>query len=110
MPALRLAGLGGAIEVLGVHHRMFTDGSAFGFTGSSGFNGIVAALFSQLHPIAAIPSSFFLGALLTGANKMQRAVQVPSALIDAILGLVVLFVVSADIWSRRRARRREING
>jgi len=100
-----IAGLGGAIEVLGVHHRMFTDGSAFGFTGKAGFNGIVAALFAQLHPIGSIPSSFFLGALLTGANKMQRAVQVPSALIGALNGLIVLLVVASDYLRRRRTRR-----
>ena len=104
-----LAGLGGAVEVLGVHHRMFTDGSAFGFTGSAGFNGIVAALFSQLHPIAAIPSSFFLGALLTGANKMQRVVQVPSALIGALNGLIVLLVVASEILRRRRIKRVDQN-
>ncbi|MEA1940431.1 MAG: ABC transporter permease, partial [Candidatus Caldatribacteriota bacterium] len=45
-----LVGLGGAVEVVGVHHRLFTDGSVSGFTGSAGFNGIVAALFGQLHP------------------------------------------------------------
>jgi len=31
------AGLGGAVEVLGVNHRLFTDGSATGFTGNAGF-------------------------------------------------------------------------
>jgi simple sugar transport system permease protein len=70
----------------------------------------VAALFGKLHPLGAIPASVLFGGLLVGGNQMQRAVQVPSALIDAILGLVVLFVVSADIYSRKRARRREING
>ena len=100
-----LAGLGGAVEVLGLHHRMFTDGSAFGFTGSAGFNGIVAALFGQLHPIGTIPASFLLGALLTGANKMQRVVQVPSALMGAINGLIVLFVVGSEILRRRQVRR-----
>ncbi len=100
-----LAGLGGAVEVLGLHHRMFTDGSAFGFTGSAGFNGIVAALFGQLHPLGTIPASFLLGALLTGANKMQRAVQVPSALMVALNGLIVLFVVGSEILRRRQAKR-----
>jgi len=100
------AGLAGAVQVYGVNHRMFTDGSATGFTGSAGFNGIVAALFGQLHPIGAIPASFLFGALLVGANSMQRAVQVPSALITALNGLVVVFVVSSEIWQRRRARRR----
>ena len=100
------AGLAGAVQVYGVNHRMFTDGSATGFTGGAGFNGIVAALFGQLHPIWTIPASFFFGALLVGANSMQRAVQVPSALITALNGLIVVFVVSSEFWQRRRARRR----
>jgi simple sugar transport system permease protein len=100
------AGLAGAVQVYGVNYRMITDGSASGFTGSAGFNGIVAALFGQLHPIWSIPASILFGALLVGANSMQRAIQVPSALITALNGLVVVFVVSSEIWRRRRQRRR----
>jgi hypothetical protein len=37
---------------------------------------------------------------------MQRAVQVPSALISTILGLVVLFVVGSSLLSRRWSIRR----
>jgi simple sugar transport system permease protein len=100
------AGLAGAVQVYGVNYRMITDGSSSGFTGSAGFNGIVAALFGQLHPIWSIPASILFGALLVGANSMQRAIQVPSALITALNGLVVVFVVSSEIWRRRRQRRR----
>jgi simple sugar transport system permease protein len=100
-------GLAGAIQVYGVTHRMFTDGSAAGFTGSAGFNGIVAALFGQLHPIGTIPAAILFGALLVGANKLQRVVQVPSALVIALNGLVVIFVVSSEIWRRRQARLRQ---
>jgi general nucleoside transport system permease protein len=100
------AGLAGAIQVFGVHHRMFTDGSAAGFTGAAGFNGIVVALFGQLHPLGAIPASFFFGALLVGANNLQRTVQVTSAFITALNGLVIIFVVSSEIWRKRRARKR----
>lgn len=101
------AGLAGAIQVYGLHHRMFTDGSATGFTGSAGFNGIVVALFGHLHPLGAIPASFLFGALIVGANKLQRVMQVPSAFITALNGLVVVFVVSSEFWRRRWARRRE---
>ena len=100
------AGLAGVMQVYGVNYRMITDGSASGFTGSAGFNGIVAALFGQLHPLGTIPASILFGALLVGANKMQRVVQVPSALITALNGLVVVFVVSSEIWRRRRQKRR----
>ena len=102
------AGLAGVIQVYGLNYRMITDGSATGFTGSAGFNGIVAALFGQLHPIGTIPASFFFGALLVGANKLQRVMQVPSAFITALNGLVVVFVVGSDIWRRRRQRRRQL--
>ena len=101
------AGLAGATQVYGVNYRMITDGSASGFTGGAGFNGIVAALFGQLHPILSIPASILFGALLVGANSMQRVVQVPSALITALNGLVVVFVVSSEIWRLRRQRRRQ---
>jgi simple sugar transport system permease protein len=102
------AGLAGVTQVYGLNYRMITDGSATGFTGSAGFNGIVAALFGQLHPIGAIPASFFFGALLVGANRLQRAMQVPSSFIIGLNGLVVVFVVSSEIWRRRRQRRRMI--
>jgi len=55
----------------------------------------VAALFGGLHPLWTIPASFLFGALLVGANALQRAVQVPAALILALNGLVVVFVVGS---------------
>lgn len=103
-----LAGLAGAVLVFGSEsHRMVTDGSTAGFTGSAGFNGIVTALFGGLHPLWTIPASFLFGGLLVGGNAMQRAVQVPSALILAINGLVVIAVVATDRTRRRRAAAAE---
>lgn len=101
-----LSGLGGAVDVLGVTHRLFTDGSLTGFTGNAGFNGIVAALFGGLHPLGAIPASFLFGVLLVGANSLQRTAQVPSAFVTTLDGLVVIFVVASQIWIRRRALQR----
>jgi simple sugar transport system permease protein len=97
------AGLAGVIEVIGVQHRLLE-----GITSGYGFSGIVAALFGGLHPIGLIPASVLFGGLLVGADKMQRAMQVPSALIGAILGLIVLFVVGSAYLSRRWAARRDI--
>ncbi len=92
-----LAGLAGAVLVFGSEsHRMVTDGSTLGFTGGAGFNGIVAALLGGLHPLWTIPASFLFGGLIVGGQALQRAVQVPSALIVALNGLVVIFVVAAD--------------
>jgi len=101
-----LSGLAGVMLVFGSESlRMVTDGGAAGFTGSAGFNGIVAALFGGLHPLWTVPSSFLFGALLTGATKLQQALQIPAALAVALNGLIVLFVVSSDrlrSWLERR--------
>ncbi len=101
-----LAGLAGAIAVFGsASHRMLTDGSAAGFTGAAGYNGIVAALFGALNPLWTIVSSTLFGALLVGANKLQRTLQVSSSLVVALNGLLVVFVVSSERlrrWTRRR--------
>lgn len=97
-----LGGLAGAILVLGSEgQRMQTDGSLAGFTGSAGYNGIVAALFGGLHPLWTIPSSFLFGGLLTGATQLQRVLQVPSSLAIALNGIVVVFVVSSGRISAR---------
>jgi general nucleoside transport system permease protein len=104
-----MAGLAGAILVFGSEsHRMVTDGSSTGFTGSAGFNGIVVALFAGLHPLWAIPSSLLFGGMLVGANALQRAVQVPSALITTLNGLIVVFVVSSEFFRDRSRQAQEI--
>ncbi len=101
-----MSGLAGAVVVFGgASHRMVTDGTATGFTGSAGFNGIVAALFGGLHPVWTILSAFVFGGLLVGGNAMQIAVQVPTALVVALNGVLVVFVVSIE-YLRRRARLR----
>jgi simple sugar transport system permease protein len=102
------AGLAGTIQIYGLNYRMITDGSATGFTGGAGFNGIVTALFGGLHPLGAIPASFFFGALLVGANAMQRMTQVPSSFVTVLNGMVVVFVVSAAIWKELRERKRRM--
>ncbi len=97
------AGLAGAVEILGLHHRMFEPTAV---SAGYGFSGIVAALFGKLHPLGIIPSSILFGGLLVGGDKMQRAMQIPQVMIVAVLGLVVLFVVSTDYLVQRRVTRR----
>lgn len=105
-----MCGLAGAVLVFGSQsHRLITDGSSLGFTGSSGFNGIVAALFGGLHPLWTIPSSFLFGGLLVGANAMQRAIQIPSALVIGLNGLIVVFVVSSTSVRNRLRQALEIS-
>jgi general nucleoside transport system permease protein len=96
------SGLAGVVEVIGVQHRLLE-----GLTSGYGFTGIVAALLGSLHPLGLIPASILFGGLLVGGDTMQRAMQVPSSLVMALLGLVVLFVSGSALWTRRWAARRK---
>jgi simple sugar transport system permease protein len=90
------SGIAGALLVFGSEsHRLIGEGGAAAFTQNAGFNGIVAALFGGLHPLYTIPASFFFGGMLTGGLSLQRELQVPAALIVALNGVVVLFVVGS---------------
>jgi len=92
-----LCGLAGAIEILGVHHRMMD-----GIEGGYGFSGIVVALFADLNPFGAIVSSVLFGGLLVGANAMQRAVQIPSTMVEMLNGFVLLFVLARSVLVGRK--------
>jgi general nucleoside transport system permease protein len=100
-----LAGVAGSVEVLGVHHRALEEISA-----GYGFSGIVAALFGRLHPLGTIPASILFGALILGADMMQRAVNIPAAIVMAVQGLVILFVVSSDIFLRKPGYMKQLTG
>ena len=103
-----LAGLAGTYEVLGLKYRLFHM-----FSAGYGYDGIVVAFLSGSHPLYAILAALFLGGLRSGANIMQRAVGVPTTVVDSIEGLVVIFVATslafrfeqsrwAVLWRRRR--------
>ena len=99
-----MCGLGGALLVFGsISHRMVTDGSLTGFTGSDGFNGIVVALFGALNPLWSVVSAFLFGGLIVGGDALQVATGVPADMVTALEGLVVVFVVSLE-YMRRRSR------
>ncbi len=87
------AGMAGAVEITGVHHRALESISA-----GYGFSGIVVALFGGLHPLGIIPSSIVFGLLIVGSDMMQRAVNVPASIILSIQGLIILSIVSAQIF------------
>jgi simple sugar transport system permease protein len=94
-----LAGLAGAVEVLGVHYRLI-EGFSHGF----GFNAVAIALLGALNPIAVLPAGLFFGFLETGALAMQRAIGVPSSLVSVIQGLTMVFILAAMGLTARRAR------
>jgi simple sugar transport system permease protein len=95
-----LAGIAGAGEVGGIHHRLQLDIS-IGY----GFTGIIIALIGRLHPAGVVAAAIAFGALINGATFMQITTGTPSALVDVIQGLVLITVLIGAVVVRYRLRR-----
>jgi ABC-type uncharacterized transport system permease subunit len=101
-----LAGLGGSIEVMGVHYRIFDQ-----FSSGFGFTGIAVALLAKNHPLGVIPAALLFGALSAGAGTMQLEADVPQKIILIIQALVIFFVAAEEIvlWFIRRRQKEAIS-
>jgi len=95
-----LAGLAGAVDVVGLHYR-----HELGFSVGYGFDAITVALLGRAHPLGVVPAALLLGALRNGAARMQFLAGVPPDLVTVLEGLILLFV-SADVLVRRLYRLR----
>jgi simple sugar transport system permease protein len=94
-----LAGLAGAIEVLGVTYALYEDLSP-----GYGYTAIAVALLAGLDPWRVMVSALLFAALEAGAGAMQRDAGVPSTLVAVIEALLILGVVAAQALRIRRAR------
>lgn len=100
-----LAGLGGAVESLGVVGRFEP-----GFNSNLGFDGITIAMLARTNPLGTIPAALLIGAMRAGSAKMQFDSGVPPELIDVIQALILFFVAApmAIRWVlRMRSERAE---
>ncbi len=84
-----LAGLAGALEVVGVNYY-HTPGFSVGY----GFDSIAVALLGGGHLLGVIPSALLFGALAAGASRMQFLSQIPIDIIRLIQGMVLIFVAA----------------
>lgn len=82
-----LAGIAGAIEVMGVHHRYVQ-----GVAGTYGFDGIAVALLGGLNGGGVALSALFFGALSNGAEFMELETNVPRAIAVIVQAVVILFI------------------
>lgn len=99
-----LAGMGGAIETLGVVYRYQP-----GFNVGLGFDGITIALLARTHPIGVIPAALLVGAMKAGSNQMQFSAGVAIGIIDVVLALI-LFFVAAEMVVRWLIRSKHTAG
>jgi simple sugar transport system permease protein len=95
-----LAGLAGAVEVMGVKGYVTTDLSP-----NYGYSGIVIAMLANLNPIGVIAAALFSAVMFVGADSMSRALGIPSYIADVTVALSLLTMLVAIFLTQYRVRR-----
>jgi simple sugar transport system permease protein len=98
-----LAGLGGAVETLGIVGRYQP-----GFNAGLGFDGITTALLGKTNPFGVIPAAILLGAMRAGASQMQFDAGVAKEITDVITAFI-LFFVAADVIVKKLIRQKDVD-
>ena len=88
-----LAGLGGAVQVLGMGGRLSQLAAQEGF----GFDGITVALIAGSNPLGCILSGLFYGAMKYGGSKLT-IVRAPSEVVNIIMGCVIIFIAISQVF------------
>ena len=87
-----LAGLGGAVHVLGSQYALTAD-----IGGSFGFDAITVALLGRAKPFGTVLAALLFGALRTGGRTMQSNTTTPLDIVLVIQALIVLFIASPTL-------------
>jgi general nucleoside transport system permease protein len=94
-----LAGLGGAIETLGVlgHYEQNTSSTL-------GFDGITIALLAKLNAKATIPAALLIGAMRAADTKLQSEAKIEPEVVSVIVAVILLFVAAPALlrWITKR--------
>ena len=88
-----LAGIGGAVQLMGMSGRI----SQFSGQEGYGFQGITVALIASSNPIACIFAGIFYGAMKYGGGKLSL-VNAPAEVVDIIMGIIILFIAISSLF------------
>ena len=90
-----IAGLGGAVEIMGMYQR-FQCTALPGY----GWDGIIIAILARNKPQFVPLASLFIAYLRTGANCMNTYADVPKELITVIQAILMILVTAAALSDR----------
>ncbi|MCP4306042.1 MAG: ABC transporter permease [bacterium] len=96
-----LAGLAGTTQAMAFHHKLVPSVS-----GGFGFLGILVVLLAGFRAAPVAPLALFFAALSVGASQLELRLDLDSSVGGVIQGTLVLFVMLATGWQRRRAENR----
>jgi len=88
-----LAGVAGALQVMGVSHRIAKLAAMEGY----GFDGIAVSLIGNNTGAGSVFAGFLFGGLKYGGSKIQDAIGAPTEVINIMVGTIILFIAMPKV-------------
>ena len=95
-----LAGLAGTLEAAGPVGQLVP-----GLPSGYGFTAIIAAFLGRLHPVGIGVASLLLALTYIGGEAAQMTMRLPAAAISVFQGMLLFFLLGAEVFAGWRIRR-----
>ena len=96
-----LAAIAGVIEVLAIQKKLLE-----GFSSNCGYTAVLIALIASNSPIGVLAVAILYAAMQIGANSMQRQMGIPSAIVNILIGVVVVLILGKELLRVHRTKRK----
>lgn len=94
-----IAGLGGAVEMLGIH-KTFRWRASPGY----GFDGVIISTLARGNPALVPLAAFFISYIRVGADILNRSASLPSEIVAIIQAMIILLVGAQSFLAKSRHR------
>lgn len=97
-----LSAVAGGIEVLAIQKKLLE-----GISSNCGYTAVLIALVAFNNPIGVLFAAILYAAMQVGASSMQRQLGVPSAIVNILIGVVVILVLSRQLFHFRKDNKKK---
>lgn len=95
-----IAGLGGAVEILGIYDSyQWTESPGFGF------DGVIIATLARNNPGYVPLAAFFLAYIRTGADILNRTTDIPAEIVSVLQAVIIVLIASQAFLSNWKQKQ-----
>lgn len=95
------AGLAGAGEVAGIHHRLLEAGQiSLGY----GFTAVIVAWLARGNPALCLITAPVMGVILAGGDILKIDLNLPFRVVDIFSGVILLCLIASEVFVRHRVQ------
>ncbi|GGK90817.1 ABC transporter permease [Deinococcus radiotolerans] len=96
-----LAGLAGAGEVAGIHHRLLEASQiSLGY----GFTAVIVAWLARGNPALCLITAPLMGVILAGGDLLKIDLNLPFRVVDIFSGVILLCLIASEVFIRHRVK------